>query len=99
MRDGHVTGVRRVLFRSTSDSHAPRESFQLVEMIRAARDYRWLAVYKIVKEEFVILAGTGDDPPTYPRFPITQGLCEIGRASCKEGGGIAVGDTSSDVRK
>ena len=30
---------------------------QLVEMIRAARNYRWLAVYKIVKDEFVILAG------------------------------------------
>ncbi len=48
---------------------------QLVEMIRAARNYRWLAVYKIVKDEFVILAGTGNEPPAYPRFPITQGLC------------------------
>src|SRR5216117_1883091 len=48
---------------------------QVVEMIRAARDYRWVAVYKIVKDEFVILAGTGNEPPTYPRFPITQGLC------------------------
>src|SRR6266513_1189278 len=47
---------------------------QLVEMIRAARNYRWLAVYKIVKNEFVILAGTGNEPPTYPQFPITQGL-------------------------
>src|SRR5207253_8531791 len=48
---------------------------QLVEMIRAARNYRWLAVYKIVKEEFVILVGTGSEPPAYARFPITQGLC------------------------
>src|SRR5213075_2629680 len=27
---------------------------QVAEMIRAARDYRWVAIYKIVKDEFVI---------------------------------------------
>ena len=41
---------------------------QVVEMIRAARNYRWVAVYKIVKDEFVILADTGNEPPAYPRF-------------------------------
>src|SRR5437763_13184883 len=45
---------------------------QLVEMIRSARDYRWLAVYKIVKDEFVILAGTGNEQPAYPQCPTTQ---------------------------
>ncbi len=68
---------------------------QLVEMIRAARDYRWLAVYKIVKDEFVILAGTGDEPPTYPRFPITQGLCG---AALDSGKSIIVGDVHKDPR-
>jgi len=46
---------------------------QLVEMIRAARGYRWVGLYKIVKDEFVIVAETGNEPPTYARFPITQG--------------------------
>ena len=32
---------------------------QLVEMIRAARDYRWVGVYKIIKDEFVIMAESG----------------------------------------
>jgi len=68
---------------------------QLVEMIRTARDYRWLAVYKIVKDEFVILAGTGDEPPTYPRFPITQGLCG---AALDSGKPIIVGDVHKDLR-
>src|SRR5256885_4401368 len=45
---------------------------QLVEMIRAARDYRWVGVYKIVKDEFVILAETGNEPPTYARFPVDR---------------------------
>src|ERR1700745_4023416 len=68
---------------------------QLVEMIRTAGNYRWLAVYKIVKDEFVILAGTGDEPPTYPRFPITQGLCG---AALDSGKPIIVGDVHKDPR-
>jgi len=68
---------------------------QVVEMIRAARDYRWVAVYKIVKDEFVILAGTGNEPPAYPRFPIKQGLCG---AALDSGKPIIVGDVHKDGR-
>src|SRR6266850_4165417 len=68
---------------------------QLVEMIRAARGYRWLAVYKIVKDEFVILAGTGNEPPAYPRFPTTQGLCG---AVAETGETLIVGDVRKDPR-
>jgi L-methionine (R)-S-oxide reductase len=68
---------------------------QLVEMIRAARDYRWVAVYKIIKDEFVILAETGNEPPAYARFPITQGLCG---AALDSGKPIIVGDVSKDLR-
>ena len=68
---------------------------QLVEMIRAAHDYRWVAIYKIIKDEFVILAGTGSEPPTYPRFPITQGLCG---AALDSGKPIIVGDVHKDLR-
>jgi L-methionine (R)-S-oxide reductase len=68
---------------------------QLVEMIRAARNYRWLAVYKIVKDEFVILAGTGNEPPAYAQFPITQGLCG---AALESGEPIIVGDVHKDPR-
>src|SRR5882724_5036691 len=68
---------------------------QVVEMIRAARNYRWVAVYKIVKDEFVILADTGNEPPAYPRFPIKQGLCG---AALDSGKPIIVGDVHKDVR-
>jgi putative methionine-R-sulfoxide reductase with GAF domain len=68
---------------------------QLVEMIRVARDYRWVAVYKIVKDEFVILADTGNEPPAYPRFPIKQGLCG---AALESGKPIIVGDVHKDMR-
>jgi L-methionine (R)-S-oxide reductase len=68
---------------------------QLVEMIRAARGYRWVAVYKIIKDEFVILAETGSEPPAYACFPTTQGLCG---AALESGEAIIVGDVHSDPR-
>src|SRR5262249_20772640 len=68
---------------------------QVVEMIRAARNYRWVAVYKIVKDEFVILADTGNEPPAYPRFPIKQGLCG---AALESGKPIIVDDVHKDAR-
>src|SRR4029453_14888465 len=68
---------------------------EIVEMIRAARDYRWVAVYKIIKNEFVIMAETGNEPPAYARFPITQGLCG---AALESGKPIIVGDVSKDLR-
>ncbi len=68
---------------------------QLVEMIRAARDYRWVGVYKIIKDEFVIMAESGEEPATYPRFPTSQGLCG---AALESGQAVIVGDVSKDLR-
>jgi GAF domain-containing protein len=68
---------------------------QLIEMIRDARGYRWVGIYKIVKNDFVILAGTGDEPPAYPRFPVTQGICA---AVLESGKPIIVGDVQRDAR-
>ena len=73
----------------------PKRMTQLVEMIRTARDYRWVGVYKIVNGDFVILAGTGNEPPAYPRFPITQGLCG---AALDSGKPVVVGDVHHDPR-
>jgi len=68
---------------------------EVAEMIRAARGYRWVGIYKIVKDDFVIMTGTGDEPPAYPRFPITQGLCG---AALESGKPIVVGDVQKDKR-
>ena len=73
----------------------PKRMRELVEMIRGARSYRWIGIYKIVKDEFVILAETGDEPPAYPRFPITQGLCG---AALESGKPVIVGDVHHDPR-
>jgi L-methionine (R)-S-oxide reductase len=68
---------------------------KVAEMIRAARNYRWLGIYKVTKKEFVIFSETDDDPPAYPRFPITQGLCGAALESRKS---IVVGDVRKDQR-
>ena len=73
----------------------PKRMRQLVEMIRAARNYRWVGIYKIIKDEFVILTETGNEPATYPRFPVTQGLCG---AALDSGKAVIVGDVHHDPR-
>jgi len=52
----------------------PHQLCTMAEMIRTACDYRWVGIYKIVRDDFVIVAKTGSCPPAYPRFPVTQGL-------------------------
>src|SRR5437764_8011386 len=68
---------------------------ELGEMIRAARDYRWLAIYTILKNAFVTMAETGKAPPTYARFPLTQGLWG---AALESGEPVIVGDVHRDLR-
>ncbi|MEP6809341.1 MAG: GAF domain-containing protein [Chthoniobacterales bacterium] len=73
----------------------PEDVKQMAEMIRTARGYRWVGVYKITRGECVIVAGTGDDPPCYSRFPVTQGLCG---AAVEARETIVVDDVRKDVR-
>ncbi len=76
-------------------AHGPAQLKQMAEMIRVARNYRWVGLYKTTKTEFVIVAGTGDCPVAYPRFPITQGLCCAAREKRET---IVVGDVHKDPR-
>lgn len=64
-------------------------------MVRKERDYRWVGIYKIVRDDFVIVAGTGEHPPAYARFPVTQGLCGV-VAETQET--LIVGDVRQDAR-
>ena len=73
----------------------PSDVKQMLEMIREARGYRWLGVYKHTRGELVIVSGTGDEPVCYPRFPATQGLCGAAVESRET---VVVGDVRKDVR-
>ena len=77
---------------------APKDPSSLktaAEMVRSERDYRWIGIYKIERGDFVIAAGTGNEPPAYPRFPKTQGLCG---AVAETGKTLIVGDVRKDPR-
>ena len=73
----------------------PADVKRMAEMIRRARGYRWVGVYKLTRGDLVIVAGTGDDPPCYQRFPATQGLCGAAVESRET---IVVEDVRKDVR-
>jgi putative methionine-R-sulfoxide reductase with GAF domain len=73
----------------------PSSLKKVAEMVRAERDYRWIGIYKIERGEFIIAAGTGNEPPTYPRFPVSQGLCG---AVAESGETLIVGDVRKDPR-
>jgi putative methionine-R-sulfoxide reductase with GAF domain len=34
---------------------------QVAQMIRKARDYRWVGIYKVTKKEFVIMAASDEE--------------------------------------
>ena len=68
---------------------------QMVEMICQARGWRWVGVYKLSRQELAIVAGSGDKPPCYKRFPATQGLCGAAVESRET---IVVDDVRKDVR-
>lgn len=73
----------------------PAQLCEMAEMIRAACDYRWVGIYKIVRDDFVIVAKTGKCPPAYPRFPITQGLAA---AALESKQAVMVADVHKDPR-
>src|SRR5204863_4846179 len=73
----------------------PHQLCSMAEMIRAACDYRWVGIYKIVRGDFVIMGKTGECPPAYPRFPITQGLA-ASALETKES--VMVADVHKDPR-
>jgi GAF domain-containing protein len=73
----------------------PDQLCTMAEMIRAACDYRWVGIYKIIRGDFVIVAKTGKCPPAYPRFPITQGLAATALESKQS---VIVADVHKDPR-
>ncbi|MBA2623531.1 MAG: GAF domain-containing protein [Chthoniobacterales bacterium] len=73
----------------------PADVKQMCEMIRDAGAWRWVGVYKISRGNLVIVAGSGDDPPCYPKFPVTQGLCG---AAVETRETIVANDVRNEVR-
>lgn len=76
-------------------ANGKKDVAQMMRMISDARGWRWAGVYKLVRNDLVIVAGSHDEPVCYPKFPATQGLCG---ASVESRQTIVVNDVSKDKR-
>ena len=47
---------------------------EIAQLVQRTCKYRWVGVYKIKRNDFVIEAATNKMKPACPRFPVTQGL-------------------------
>src|SRR5437879_7246310 len=47
---------------------------EIAALVQRTCKYRWVGVYKIKRNDFVIEAATNKMRPACPRFPVTQGL-------------------------
>jgi L-methionine (R)-S-oxide reductase len=53
-----------------------------IELIKTLGPYRWAGLYDVLPSEIAVIAWSGPQGPTHPRFPIAQGLngaCVAGR--------------------
>jgi putative methionine-R-sulfoxide reductase with GAF domain len=65
--------VRRIAEAADSESPRAERARTSAEILRAARDYRWVGIYDVGDDEISLLAHTGA-PPAQSRFPLTEGL-------------------------
>lgn len=79
----------------TSDSTREVKAKDVAEAIRGARDYRWVGVYDVGADEIAVAGFTGETPPLFPRFPLTQGL---NGAAVSSGAPVIVNDVANDPR-
>jgi L-methionine (R)-S-oxide reductase len=66
-----------------------------IDLIRFLGPYRWTGLYDVLPTEIAVIAWSGPEAPTYPRFPIAKGLngaCVSGRRP------VIVQDVANDAR-
>lgn len=68
---------------------------EIAELIQRTCGYRWIGVYKIDRNDFVIEAATNKMRPACPRFPLKQGLSAVAVESRST---VNVPDVSKDKR-
>lgn len=76
-------------------ARGPAVLTRIAEFIQRECKYRWIGVYKIRRQEFVIEAATNKMKPAAPRFPLTQGLSAEAVETRKT---LLVPDVSKDGR-
>jgi GAF domain-containing protein len=73
----------------------PRRARRVAEAIRDARGYRWVGLYDVAATEIVAIGWSGTVAPSFPRFPIDQGL---NGAAVRSRQPVVVQDVGTDPR-
>jgi L-methionine (R)-S-oxide reductase len=76
-------------------SRRPATALNAARLIRAAGRYRWVGLYDVLPTEIAVIAWDGPEAPTYPTFPLTQGLNGAAVATKRA---VLVQDVSKDPR-
>lgn len=84
--------IRRAL---KSKNNRQVRAERIAEVIRLAGSYRWLGIYEVIGHEIALVAWSGLEAPTHPRFSISRGLCGAVASSGKT---VVVGDVTKDPR-
>jgi putative methionine-R-sulfoxide reductase with GAF domain len=59
----------------TVDSESPREqrAGAAAEIVRGARNYRWVGIYDVGDDDIVLIGHTGSSPPARARLDVERG--------------------------
>jgi putative methionine-R-sulfoxide reductase with GAF domain len=89
--------LRMDTLRSFGDGAGSRaaKAQRAVDLIRTLGPYRWAGLYDVLPGEIVMIAWSGPQAPTHPRFPVTKGLNGACVASRKP---VIVQDVATDPR-
>ena len=65
-------GTLRLLGEGSGDR--PAKAQRAADLIRSLGPYRWAGLYDVLPTEISVIAWSGPEAPTHPRFPIAKGL-------------------------
>ncbi len=88
--------LERIASVATSSAQTREASAKTIaEMIRSAKEYRWVGLYDVGHDRIVAIAWTGSEAPAHPSFPLSQGL---NGAAVSLRQTVIVGDVAADPR-
>jgi GAF domain-containing protein len=87
-----TNGILDVL---ASKSSRAEKAEGIAWLVRIGRGYRWVGRYDVTDTDIAIIAWSGEGEPTFPRFPVRQGLNGAAVASRSA---VVVNDVENDPR-
>jgi L-methionine (R)-S-oxide reductase len=58
----------------TSPASREQKARALAELVREERNFHWVGLYDVSATHISAIAWTGDRPPAFPIFPVSQGI-------------------------